>query len=326
LAESGGLNIADPLGVSLFRTSLVAAARAAFPEAGIRGMLGLQMDPQANIQYAVFHWPGVTWTPGIVIGQWFWGAFGLALILLSALWFARFDPSREGLRRVWAKPWQAMLGGLQKKFSRLSLTSLSPLVSKLAQANPFLGVLFAELRLLLNGRRLWWWAVTILLNILILTSSPAMARQYMLPFAWLWLLPILSGMGNRERRNNTAQMVFSSSRPVLRQLPAAWLAGILVTALLVISGALFFMVNGELPGLVGWLGAVVFVPSLALALGVFSSGGRVFEVVYLLWWYVGPFQKSPGVDFTSGAPHIYLLAAAGFLLLSMYWRSRQVRV
>jgi len=133
-------------------------------------------------------------------------------------------------------------------------------------------------------------------------------------------------MGNRERKNNTSQMVFASARPVLRQLPAGWLAGVLATGLMVISGAVFFISNGDLPGLAGWVGAVLFVPSLALVLGVFSSGNRVFEVVYLLWWYIGPFQKSQGMDFTTGAPQIYLLAAVGLLFLSMYWRGRQVRV
>jgi hypothetical protein len=49
-------------------------------------------------------------------------------------------------------------------------------------------------------------------------------------------------------------------------------------------------------------------------------------VVYVIWWYIGPFQKTQGMDFTSSAPQVYLLAAAGLLLLSAYWRGRQVRV
>jgi hypothetical protein len=32
------------------------------------------------------------------------------------------------------------------------------------------------------------------------------------------------------------------------------------------------------------------------------------------------------MDFTSGAPQVYLLTAAGLLLLSVYWRGRQVRM
>jgi hypothetical protein len=101
---------------------------------------------------------------------------------------------------------------------------------------------------------------------------------------------------------------------------------VLATALLMGGAAVFFLSSGDLPGLAGWAGGVVFVTTLALALGVFSSGSRVFEVVYVIWWYIGPLQKMPGMDFTTGAPQIYLLAAAGLLLLSAYWLGRQVRV
>ncbi len=328
LTDSAGVNLPDPMGVGLFRTSLVAGARAAFPGDAIGGLMGLQAGFSPGDNVKVFNWPGLDWTPGIVGGQWLWAAIGLGLILLSALWFARFDPSREGLRLARGKPGEAKVGWLaeaREKALRLALPSLSPLVSKLA-VNPFLGVLLAELRLLLNGRRWWWWAITAGLNIALLGNSPSFVKPYLLPIAWLWPLAIWSEMGHRERKHNTSQMVFASARPVLRQLPAAWLAGVLVTALLVIAGAVLPLSTGDLPGLAGWVGAVVFVPTLALALGVFSSGSRVFEVVYLLWWYTGPLQKTAGLDFTAGAPQFYLLAAAGLLLLSAYWRGRQVRV
>jgi ABC-type transport system involved in multi-copper enzyme maturation permease subunit len=316
----------DPMGFSVFGESLFAGALAAYPNEQISSM-GVQAGPAP--QYKIFNWPGMTWTAGVVIGQWLWAVFGLGLILLSAVWFARFDPSREGLRRARGKPEEAKEGEPaepRKKATRIALPSLSPLVSKLAQVNPFLGVLFAELRMLLNGRRWWWWLVIAGLNIAILASPLETTKAYLLLFAWLWPLAIWSEMGNRERKHNTYQMVFSSARPVLRQLPAAWLAGVLATALFEIAGAVFLLSNGDLPGLAGWVGAVIFVPTLALALGVFSSGSRVFEIVYLIWWYIGPLQKSAGMDFTTGAPQVYLLAAAGLLLLSAYWRGRQVRV
>jgi hypothetical protein len=320
----------DPMGFNVFRDSLFAGALAAYPNEQIYAM-GLQAGPAP--QFKVFNWSGLIWTPGNVGGQWLWAVIGLGLVLLSATWFARFDPSREGLRRARGKPEETKEGELAEPWKkaprsagRIVLPNLSPLVSKLAQVNPFLGVLFAELRLLLNGRRWWWWLVLAGLNIAILSYPFSIVKLYLLPCAWLWPLAIWSEMGNRERQNNTFQMVFSSARPVLRQLPAAWLAGVLATALFEIAGAVFFLSNSDLPGLAGWVGAVIFVPTLALALGIFTSGSRVFEVVYLIWWYVGPLQKSAGVDFTTGAPLVYLLAAAGLLLLSAYWRGRQVRV
>ncbi len=319
----------DPIGYNVFGTSLHASASAAFPGESIMRILSVGGYNMVGAQSKVFNWPGVDWTPGIVGAQWLWVVFGLGLTLLSTVWFARFDPSREGLRRARAKPEEAKEGELaesRNKFPRIALPSLSPLISKLAQVNPFLGVLFAELRMLLNGRRWWWWAITAGLNIAILSYPLSTVKEYVLPVAWLWPLAIWSEMGNREKKKNTLQMVFSSARPVLRQLPAAWLAGVLATALFGIAGAVVFLSNGDLPGLAGWVGAVIFIPSLALALGVFSSGSRVFEVVYLIWWYIGPLQKTAGMDFMTGTPQVYLLAAAGLLLLSAYWRGRQVRV
>jgi len=319
--------LGDPAGINVFRASLIAGAEAAFPNDTIASLLSV--GGFGDAQYRVFNWSGLDWTPGIVGGQWLWAVFGLGLILLSAVWFARFDPSREGFRRSRAKSEEARegeLAGPPKRAPRIALPNLSPLVSKLARATPFLGVLFAELRMLLNGRRWWWWLVIAGLNIAILSNPLSVTKQYLLPIAWLWPLAIWSEMGNREWKENTFQMVFSSARPVLRQLPAAWLAGVLATALFGIAAAVVFLLNGDLSGLAGWVGAVVFVPTLALALGVFSSGSRLFEVVYLIWWYGGPFQKTAGMDFTTGAPQFYLLAAAGLLLLSAYWRGRQVRV
>lgn len=117
--------------------------------------------PGAPIE--TFDWAGLDWTAGIVLGQWLWVFLGLGLILLAALWFARFDPSREGLRRARGKTRQAREDepdASRKKTPGIDLPSLAPLISKLAQVNPFLGVLFAELRLLLNGRRWWWWLIT----------------------------------------------------------------------------------------------------------------------------------------------------------------------
>ncbi len=316
----------DPLGIDVFRASLYAGANAAFPNEAI-GALGITGFVDA--QYKVFDWLGLAWTPGIVAARWLWAVIGLGLILLSAIWFARFNPSREGLRRAPADPDEGREAEqvARRKWSLPRvLPDLSPAVSRLAQANLILGVLFAELRLLLNGRRWWWWLGIAGLNIAILVCPLTITKFYLLPVAWLWPLPIWSEMGNRERKNNTDQMVFSSARPVLRQLPAAWLAGVLVTMLFGISGVVVFILNGDLAGLAGWIGAVIFIPTLALALGVFSSGSRVFEVIYLFMWYMGPYQKIPVFDFISGTPQVFLLTSAILLLLSAYWRGRQVRV
>ena len=206
----------DPVGLNVFSASLHAAASAAFPNDTI-GVMGVG---NFIYQLKVFNWSGLEWALGIIGMQWLWAAFGLGLILLSTLWFTRFDPSREGLRRARGKPEETKEGeptgpriNAPRVARRIDLPCLSPVVSRLAYVNPFLGVLFAELRLLLNGRRWWWWLGIVGLNIAILVSPLAMTQTYLLPPVWFWPLPVWSEMGNRERKNNTYQMVFSSARP-----------------------------------------------------------------------------------------------------------------
>ncbi len=65
-------------------------------------------------------------------------------------------------------------------------------------------------------------------------------RQIVLPIAWVWPLLIWSAVGNREIHNNVQQMTFSSALPLMRQLPAQWLAGFVFTRLISL-GALPWM-------------------------------------------------------------------------------------
>ena len=76
-----------------------------------------------------------------------------------------------------------------------------------------------------------------------------------------------------------------------------------------------------------WLAGAFFIPSLALALGVWSGGSRAFEAIYTVWWYIGPAHQIPGLDFmgttpASSSPLFYALAV-WFLLAIAYLRRRQ---
>ena len=75
-----------------------------------------------------------------------------------------------------------------------------------------------------------------------------------------------------------------------------------------------------------------FIPSMALALGVWSGSGKLFEVLYLLLWYCGPMNRIPLLDFSgatqpdSGGAQILrsLAAAAAFSVLALQGRRRQL--
>ena len=74
-----------------------------------------------------------------------------------------------------------------------------------------------------------WYIVMAGIIIACLTIPSVAVREFALPVAWGWPILIWSAIGNREIHNNVQQLAFSSASPLLRQLPAQWLAGFIVT-------------------------------------------------------------------------------------------------
>ena len=154
-------------------------------------------------------------------------------------------------------------------------------------------------------------------------------REFALPIAWVWPILIWSAIGNREIHNNVQQMTFSSASPLLRQLPAQWLAGFIVT-LLVSSGAIIRLTaGGDTAGLLALLSGAFFIPSLALACGVWSGTGKLFEILYMLIWYLGPLNKLMALDYIgshgNGRPEFFIPFSIGLISLAFIGRARQIR-
>jgi len=153
-------------------------------------------------------------------------------------------------------------------------------------------------------------------------STPLDITRTLLVVAWVWPILLLSGLGCRESRYDTRQIVFSAPRPLMNQLPAAWLSAFIVTALLGSGALIRFITAGETFSILGWLTGALFIPSLALALGILTGSNKAFEVLYVLWMYmilqrVSPFDfigmtpASPWYVYTPGALLLASLAVFG---------------
>lgn len=97
------------------------------------------------------------------------------------------------------------------------------------------------------------------------------------------------------------------------------------------AGVLFrLMLDRSLDAALSWLLAALLIPGLALALGTWSGGSKAFEIVYLLWWYAGPLNRVPALDFMgispgSAHPFMYLSMIAALLGISLMGRSVRPR-
>jgi hypothetical protein len=294
----------DPSGLWTVFRSMVPAAQATIP--GYKGEFSLSVADKSIKVFPSFHWDGIDWTTGEVLLRLGWVLAALALVLLAATFFDRFDPARSRWRSR-AKPKQ---GGAapEVEVDRVSSSArgrtavhihLTPL-GEGAYAPNFPRICFAELRLAVKGYRWWWYAVAAGLLIAQFAAPLDVSHGPLLTAAWIWPILIWSGLGTREKLFGTQQLLFSCPHILLRQLSAAWLAGVVIAALLGGGAAFRLAIAGQITGFLAWAVGAVFVPSLALALGVWSGTSRFFEGFYTALWYIGPLNRVPGIDFTGG--------------------------
>ncbi len=191
----------------------------------------------------------------------------------------------------------------------------------------------AELRLALQGQRWWWYVVAAGLLIAEFSSPLEAARGPLLAVAWIWPVLIWSAMGARETRFATRGLLFSSSGILARQLPACFLAGVAVAAITGAGIGVRLLIAGHRAEFAAWAAGALFLPALAMSLGVISGSGKAFEALLTAMCYVGPLNHTQGIDYTGSANGaatlryavIYLAISAALLVVAFIVRASQLR-
>ncbi len=318
-------------------------------------MISLGLDPSVGVtdlyqptggkETQRFVWEGVGWNLKTLFERLLWIALAAVIAMVAAIPFDRFDPAKWQVREGKRKP--KSNGDLQtagqdtdgltasSDYNESEFmaegTSLTPLSRE--KSNSRLGTtVVSEFLLMVKGRSLWWYASTAGLSISVLFTSERIFHGFVTPFLWLWPIFVWSGMGSRERTCRTTQLVFPVAHLVRRQLPAIWVAGCLLAALATGGPALRLAATGEWNLLFGWAVASMFIPALALTLGVWTNGGRTFEIVYFLLWlaaakdpvlifnFMGR-SREPGAEW---ALLVYIAVTAMLLVCAAAGRKRQI--
>jgi len=349
-----GLEWLDFTGLFTVMESITRAARAAIP--GYNGEFALQLEfTRKTIVASGLRWPGIHWDPLQLWLRLEWIGIALALVLLASLRFDRFDPARgrRSLRAARRAREQAAAPFLEEVGTHASSSLLAEETSPNAAAahsarTPALihltplsgsrdwglpGMLAAELRLVLKGYSWWWYVVAAGLIVAQCAAPLEVSRGPLLAAAWIWPILLWSGMGAREARHGTEQLIFSSSGILARQLPASWVVGVLIAIVTGGGTAVRLLLAADYAALFGWFAGALFVPTLALALGVWTRSSRPFEALFTGLWYVGPLNSVPGLDFTGAANGlrtveyggVYLALVVSLLAVAFWGRATQLR-
>jgi hypothetical protein len=318
----------DLFGATVVGASMLRAAHRAYPQRDLELGVGYTL---VEGPVATFRWDGVAWSAELILARFLWIGAAIGIALVAALVFDRFDPAkaRMGRRLGLVQRLRGVLGrwreGIRARLPRLRLPPL-PLPA-------FGRVVDAEMRMLLRGQRWWWYGAALGMVIGALTADAPQALHGLWVAAWIWPVLVWSKLGVRERQHRTAPVVFSAPRPLLRQLPATWLAGLLLSVVTGLGVGVRLLMMGDLARFAGWAVAALFIPTLALAAGVWSGSSKLFEALYVVMWYIGPVSGLAELDFMAanpasaalGMPWIYLGITVVLGALALLGRMRQVR-
>lgn len=322
----------DVLGISPILTRLSGGINARLPHndgGHVSGVSPMRGD------LVTYDWTGVQWTLQMFLERYVWIALALGIVAVASIFFHRFDLTRSSSTNKRHKPNESRkvepyIKPMPINDSDIKLTSYTGTQGQ----SRYIRILVMELRLMLKGLRVWWYLIALVMIVLGLLLPMESVLRFVAPFTWVWPILIWSAMGTNETYHRTHQLMFTAMYPVRNQFVVLWLAGILVAYLTGSGAMIHFLVAGEWDSLTAMAVGGLFVPTLALALGVWSRNGKLFQVIFMLMWYLGPLNKLTAMDFMGASQAsldqriylYYLLATAMLLVLAIVGRVRQVKI
>jgi hypothetical protein len=305
-----------------------------------KSILGLEWGFSHDKKLATFTWNGMHWTTQALQIRLLLMGIALGISLIASVRFSRFDPAYEPRKIPESIP-SGVPDINEVKISTLvplKEIQLRPLGDKALQFQ-FGPMLLAESRLMLREYMqlpflgMWGSAASVALIIAGLILPLDMARGILLPVAWILPVLIWSKMGTRETRHRTDQLIFSSADSLKRQLPAIWLAGVLLAIVTGSGVAMNLALQSDLLGVLAWVVGALFIPSMALCLGVWTGSSKLFELIYTLLWYIGPINQIEILDFMGVLPRsvdagiwqFYIIITIIFIGLAFIGRKWQIQ-
>ena len=334
MKDGGTSDVRDLMGAGAVARDVRRVGAEAYPGARSDSSsfsMGVNVNPRwKDATVRRFDWPGLSGWSRFGAARAWWLLVALGVLAAAAIPFDRFEHASGALA---ARRPRLRFGSRAEPPPALGALAVAR-ADALEPARPafrFDALFVAETRLLLRGQPWWWYAGVLALLIAGLAAPLAGVRQVVLPLASFWPVFVWSALGHREVRDEVASVLFSCARPLHRLLPASLLAGASLALVVGATGLVRLALAGEWAAVAGWGLCSLLAPLLALACGAWSGSGRLFEVLWLFAWYLGPMNKVEFADYTGvvvarSAPTwvgygAMLLALAGF---AWWGRARQL--
>lgn len=255
-----------------------------------------------------FVWSGMTWEKSFLLSRLLWVGIAFFICAFSALVFDRFK------RNVSEK--EASKAEGHKETVKKQASSFQPLPPVLIRKSvSVFSLLKGEIKILTAGLSKGW-HVTYLATILLAWILPLKQVRW-ISVILLILMPVWSKAGCDRKMFGTKALLIASGQQG-KKWWACWMDEILLS-LLLSSGVIvrYFLMGKMLQG-IGWFVGTVFIPTLALFLGTICESQRLFEAVFIVWFYLGCINNMGKLDFLGIAENntvFYLVLTVVLLII-----------
>ena len=184
-----------------------------------------------------------------------------------------------------------------------------------------------ELRVLTSDLPWWWWLVAAGLNVAALAWNGS--GTAVLAVAWIWPVLVWSRLGTQHLEHGLDTLL-GACPGTLGRVVAQWAAGVALTAVTAVGPLASMLLDGDTARAAHWAAGALFIPSIALLLGTVTRTPRVFQVLYLIAWYmaindVAAFDHMGIVLDAAGRPAGASAVVVGGVALSMTAAALAVR-
>lgn len=153
-------------------------------------------------------------------------------------------------------------------------------------------------------------------------------RKFLLPLIYLWIIVLWSNTSSHQYKNKTELVLLHTKNYEIKQLISSYLAAAIMFFTIGFGAIFRFALQEDWINITAILTATLFIPSLSLALGVVTKSSKLFEIVYSIMRYLGPYNKVYpfnfiGVQNDTKIVFMYLVLTLVFLIVSFCGRKLQ---
>jgi len=248
-------------------------------------------------------------------------AIGLVLISVPLYSLTKALPGKLRIRKIKK---QADLEIKSEQKPRSLYSAVKP-----SKNNMWVRGVLTEIKLMLKGQPMIWYLGSITGVVLTLFLEINIVFSLVFPLLMLWFVNVFSRLGNREHKHDMLKIIATIPGGKFKQGTYSWIAGIIIALLLTLPVCIRLLVAGQFIGLFAIMAGVVFLPSVAMALGEFTKTNRPFELLFIVLTYVAingiPFAMLMGnpeePSFLQGI--VYLVAGIVLAVAAIVKRNTQ---